>query len=401
MKTIKRLCIIFTAILVPLTALAQASIKEEQNTDTPYISPAPLIASNVKSKARIEFIKETSGNVKIDYPQIRDIQNKAAEEKINYAIKQAANVDSFIALGESGYGSETSILSEACILSAKAEPYIISVLISVEGRLLSGLRGHEYIPLMFLCDTGEPFEAKNIFNASAQGKIEAWIEDKLVNMSFYDVSDALPVPLDRAILTQTGVFISYSQPGFKFLSDRSAAFSFYYYELKDMLNLSENSPLLKLDALNADNADLDKENISKGRLPNVPDIIGKPIQEVLEKYKELTDPERYISSERYVLEAPEFRNIYPIVNDGKTTVNGMLAKRMSVANCKTGVTKKQDIIKSFGEPLAVLPLEGSVAEQYFVEEGEGLMYSFGEFSVMISIDKQDIFSAMLIQKEGE
>ena len=309
-------------------------------------------------------------------------------------------MDNFIAIGKHEHGSGTKISSEACILTSEGVPYIFSALISVEGRLISGMRGHEYIPLMFFLETGEPVETNDIFNSCAQEKIDEWLDDELDNMSFYDISEAFPVPINRSVLTKTGITISYPQNSFKFLSDRSAAFSFYYYELEDMLNLSDGSLLSKLDVFNLDNSELDKENLSKGELPNVPNILGKPIQEVLENYKELTDPERFVSAERYVLEAPEFRSIYPIVNDGDTAVSGILAKRMAIAGCVIDISKKQDIIKSFGEPIAVLPLEGVAAEQYFVPEGEGLMYNFNGFSVMITIDKQDVFTALLIQKEG-
>lgn len=398
MKTIKRLSIILVALLMPAAAFAQTPVEGGLNIASPLIEAAESTAANIQTQ--IEFIEEISGNVKLQYPKLKGLENTDVEQKINDAIKQAANVDNFIAIGKHEHGSGTKISSEACILTSEGVPYIFSALISVEGRLISGMRGHEYIPLMFFLETGEPVETNDIFNSCAQEKIDEWLDDELDNMSFYDISEAFPVPINRSVLTKTGITISYPQNSFKFLSDRSAAFSFYYYELEDMLNLSDGSLLSKLDVFNLDNSELDKENLSKGELPNVPNILGKPVQEVLENYKELTDPERFVSAERYVLEAPEFRSIYPIVNDGDTAVSGILAKRIAIAGCVIDISKKQDIIKSFGEPIAVLPLEGVAAEQYFVPEGEGLMYNFNGFSVMITIDKQDVFTALLIQKEG-
>ncbi|MDO5021828.1 MAG: hypothetical protein Q4E07_00635 [Eubacteriales bacterium] len=392
MKTLKRLNIILLALLMPLSAFAQ-------NVQSVLPDSTALPVLHEDKPAFIEYIEEESGNVKLSYVQIKGLKDPTAEQKINLAIQQSINIESYLAMGKLEQGSGTIIKSRAYILNSDGTPAVISVLVSIEGRLMSGRIGHEYIPLMFSAFTGEIVNAANLFNSSAQEKIDTWLEEELINMSYYDISQALPVPLNRALLSETGLIISYPQDSFKFLSDRSAAFSFYYYELKDVLNLNGESLIAKLDVITHDNAEKDLKQLHLGLLPNVPDILGKPIQEVLDNYKELTDSERYIAADRYVLEAPEFRSIYPIVNDGQENVSGILAKRMAIAGCKTGVSSKEDIIKIFGEPLAILPLDGFVSEQYFVPEGEGLMYAFDGFSLMITMDKQNTFTALLLQKE--
>ena len=122
----------------------------------------------------------------------------------------------------------------------------------------------------------------------------------------------------------------------------------------------------------------------------MPNIIGSSINEVTKKYYELTDSERFLSGERYVLEAPEFRDIYPIVSSDSDTISGILAKRMSIGGLNIGISTKEDCVSTLGEAIAVLPLEGASASQYYMPEGELSIYFFGEYKLMLSTDKQDI-----------
>ncbi len=351
-------------------------------------------------KIDIAYIHEDLDETELHFPQISGLENSFVEQKINDTIVEKANIENLRAMASSGYDSGTNVSCSAYLLGDD-KSQILSTLMSITGRLASGKNGHEYIPLMFSLESGDIIPSSELFLESAGEKLDDWLYENILEQSTYlDIDKALPVPLDNAILTDTGVLIAYPVDTFKFLSNTSAAFHFYYYEIIELLN-KDNTIISGIDILKLSDKKEEIDNISKGLLPGVPNIIGSSINKVTKKYYELTDSESFLSGERYVLEAPEFRDIYPIVSSDSDTISGILAKRMSIGGLNIGISTKEDCVSTLGEAIAVLPLEGASASQYYMPEGELSIYFFGEYKLMLSTDKQDILRAIYIEYEGD
>jgi hypothetical protein len=352
-------------------------------------------------KVEIAYVYENLGETKLHFLQISGLENSFVEQKINDTIVEKANIENLRAMASSGYDSGTNVSCSAYLLGDEDSPKILSTLMSVSGRLSSGRNGHEYFPLMFNLESGDIIPSDELFSENAQEKLDDWLYKNILEQStYYNIEHALPVPLDNAILTDTGVLIAYPVDTFKFLYNTSAAFHFYYYEIIELLN-KDNVLISGIDILKLSDKKEEIDNISKGLLPGVPNIIGSSINEVTKKYYELTDSERFLSGERYVLEAPEFRDIYPIVSSDSDTISGILAKRMSIGGLNIGISTKEDCVSTLGEAIAVLPLEGASASQYYMPEGELSIYFFGEYKLMLSTDKQDILRTIYIEYEGD
>jgi hypothetical protein len=352
-------------------------------------------------KVEIAYVYENLGETKLHFLQISGLENSFVEQKINDTIVEKANIENLRAMASSGYDSGTNVSCSAYLLGDEDSPKILSTLMSVSGRLSSGRNGHEYFPLMFNLESGDIIPSDELFSENAQEKLDDWLYKNILEQStYYNIEHALPVPLDNAILTDTGVLIAYPVDTFKFLYNTSAAFHFYYYEIIELLN-KDNKIISGIDILKLSDKKEEIDNISKGLLPGVPNIIGSSINEVTKKYYELTDSERFLSGERYVLEAPEFRDIYPIVSSDSDTISGILAKRMSIGGLNIGISTKEDCVSTLGEAIAVLPLEGASASQYYMPEGELSIYFFGEYKLMLSTDKQDILRTIYIEYEGD
>ena len=74
---------------------------------------------------------------------------------------------------------------------------------------------------------------------------------------------------------------------------------------------------------------------------------------------------------------------------------------MSIGGLNIGISTKEDCISLLGEAIAVLPLEGASASQYYMPEGELSIYFFGEYKLMLSTDKLDILRTVYIEYEGD
>ena len=238
----------------------------------------------INQKVEIAYVHESLGETELHFPQISGLENSFVEQKINDTIVEKANIENLRAMASSGYDSGTNVSCSAYLLGDEDSPKKLSTLMSVSGRLSSGRNGHEYFPLMFNLESGDIIASGDLFSENAQEELDDWLYENILEQSTYlDIDKALPAPLDNAILTDTGVFIAYPVDTFKFLSNTSAAFHFYYYEIIELLN-KDNTIISGIDILKLSDKKEEIENLSKGLLPGVPNIIGSSINEVTKKY---------------------------------------------------------------------------------------------------------------------
>ena len=365
------------------------------------------LASGQQAAPKIEMVTGQAGSSALSYPRLTGMPNLFVQDKINSKIAEKGNIaqhevtmNSPAPQGARG----VNVWCEAYILSGSGEPAVFSVVVFAEGKMPGGRLGYEATPMMFDLKTGDEISADALWTDSFQAQVffDSWVENEpsLALNTYVDPYSALPVPIDRAMLTPYGINIYYPPGTYVLLSDRAGVFSFYFHEVKTILNTGESSLLFPLDAwadvmVNAETAGRVFEAAASGQLPGIENVIGRGIAEVVAQFKELTDSEAFLSGERYVLEDARFRDVYVTVLDG-VTVEGILARRMNLFGLIIGEATKAACIKTLGEPLLQLVMDEPLAQQYAMQIGTAAIYQAGDYRIMLAFNADDVLSTIYL-----
>lgn len=370
------------------------------------------LAQTQQPDVQIVYISKQTGTSSLHYPSLQGLPNTFVQDTINRKIVEKGEIPLHeVTMSSPAQQGATGITvtSEAYLLTKQGIPSVLSLVIRAEGKMPSGRLGYAVTPMMFSLADGSEIPAKSLWfsEEEAQQYLSAWVEELSQKdiFTYADVSGAVPVPLEGALLRDTGVTIFYPQDTFTLLSGRSGAFSFYFYELADILNIGGDAMLASLDAyqqtkVQENSAENIQAMLAQGILPGIPPVMGKNIKETIATYKELTDPEAFITGERYILEDAAFRDVSLIVPFGAEEITGILTHRMDLFGLITGIADRAACVTVLGEPDATLPLDADIAARYAMEAGNASFYSMGAYRLMLGFDQQDVLQSIYLLKES-
>lgn len=360
------------------------------------------------SGVAVETVAVQAEGGAIAYPRLAGMPNVFLQDKINAAIEAEADISAYTALSKQKGGTGVTLSYESWLLAQDGVPAVLSLVIQAEGKMLSGRVGHRFLPMMFDLKTGEKIDGRTLFSRpeEAQAFLDGWVENDsgLGEYTYLDLSAALPVPLDRAVLTDSGIRLCYPENSFIMLSGRSGAFDFHFDELESVLAHGEGSLIASLDAWRRYQPDHEtaqrlEADVQRGVLPTLPDVMGKDIQALVDAYKEMTDPEAHLDGERYDLEAPVFRGVSLVVGEGQGSVTGILTRRANLYGLATGSADRKSCLALLGGDYTELPMDGQAAAQYGMPQGVALVRQAGAYRLMLGFDGGDILRAVYLSKQ--
>ncbi|NLX83780.1 MAG: hypothetical protein GXZ04_08245 [Clostridiales bacterium] len=316
----------------------------------------------------------------IELPRLDGLSNAFVADSINKAIQDAAqqHLNTLLIL-DAGTEGNLKVTQQNWLMKASNGHDLFSVLLTAQGRMPNGRLGYQTIPLMFDLANGQPVGAKDIFLDEA--KAREWIEDNLEEVFSQDLSNYLdvealrPAPLDRLLVTDTGIGLYYPENSMSWLSGRSASIYYLYHELEPLLNLTEGSLLnaLQVPALLKPNEqkieDQIQEAVRIGYLPGLPVKLGDSLEQVISQHSLLHDPEGFPDGEKYQLEDDLFRGTVLLSRDGET-ISGIISQRMNLFGLITGQwATQEDTDNALSSPFITLPLTKEGAALYGLQEG--------------------------------
>lgn len=365
------------------------------------------LAAGAAAGAQIETVTVSSGESRLAYSKLSGLANGFIQDKVNAAIMETAEIPAYTRLMQAPGGTGVTLSHESWLLTAGGEPAVLSTVVLVEGKMLNARIGHRAIPMMFDLKTGEKLTADALFASTeqAQAFFDEWVQHQsdMSDYTYIDLSQAVPAPVDRAVLTDSGLRLYYPQDGLVMLSGRSGAFDFHFDEIADVLRFTEGSLIASLDVwdeytLGDKTARRLEDAAQKGVLPGVPDVMGQEIDSLVEACREMTDPEAFPGGEQYFLEAPAFRGVSLVVKDGEQAVGGILAKRANLYGMAAGKALKEECVKLLGEGYTELPMDESAAQHYGMPEGTALTKKMGAYQLMLGFDGAGILRAAYLGK---
>ena len=320
----------------------------------------------------------------VEYP--RFLSENEAAEKIGKSITETAKIEQYLMLlgnlSENGTG-----LKMDC--SVRAGKRYVSILLTVDGKMLSGPPGKVYYPFVFDLETGEgvPFDALFTDAILAQERISALIEAEIEPQlsTYLENSDLVPIPFERFCVQDGLLTLYYEKQQLSFLSGDPGAIAFRFSELGDVLNWGESSPIRDLTPTNAyeetwdekaDRREWQREWSEKGMLCGLTAVaIGNDLATVLVDYRCTTDEGFYPGGACYEVEAAGLRGTLLLSDEDGRMIRGILSSRLDSMGIETGKTTLEHAVSLLGEPSSQLTLDEETAERYLVCPGVAARYT--------------------------
>lgn len=362
--------------------------------------------ANLSRPALAEAVSSTTwakdGQSYVELTQLEGHANAEVADKVNQAIRQAVQpyLDSLTVL-DSGVAGSLQLNIRSWMFKSVDGHDLLSILLTAQGRMPSGRTGFVQLPMMFDLSDGSAVGQDKLFTDPEAAR--AWIEQNLEDIFAQDLSNYLdlealtPAPMDRLLLTDTGLSLYYPEGSLSWLSGRSASITYLLHELQPLLNLEEGSFLHALGfhnrlTVSGETAQLVQAAAKEGRFPGLAVSLGEELDKSIEEHRLLHDPEGFPEGQKYQLEDDAFRGTVILSRD-EQSVSGILSRRCNLFGLITAQTTAEQAEAALGQPFISLPLSQAAAALYGQQEGKMNTYLFEQHELRLLFDSQDILQA--------
>ncbi|MBQ9264816.1 MAG: hypothetical protein IJ189_11510 [Clostridia bacterium] len=387
------LCVMLLALCLILSCNALAS-QEDQGL--------PITIETLETLGPVTDVDGESGSY-VRYPTLasEDPTFSAAVEKINQAIAKKAHIPAYLQLlstitpGSSGLRMDFS-LGAAIRHTDGQGPCIddryLSILFSVEGKMLTGRPSHAYYPMTFDLFTGEEITFDQLFTDpdGAKSFIETYLENEVepTLSTYLENNQLFPVPYDRFFLDSFGhVMLAYENSQLSFLSGTSGAVSFRYSQLSPWLDLSDDGIVAhtpwQMYVMTPEQTDAQRSEAMWTWLKNNACLIvanpsislGTSMELVLKDFHATTDSGYYPNGAYFEVEEPVFRGALILTDENEERIIGIQTNQIDLYGISTGATTLEEAEGFLGNaPVSRMELNEAAAEIYHVCPGHMLIY---------------------------
>ena len=345
---------------------------------------------------------------KVHYPQLTGLAEPTAQTAVNAAImekgrinerltRMAALVNSPVKLDVSyTYTLENDVFSCAILASGAVETSrATQVWSTVNVNLFTGAE-------IAFADLFTDADAATAF-------IETYLDEQVApELSAHLAAGSLtPIPAEFTI-SPTGLTLYYDIDAFRTLSDKAGTVTILWSELRDYLNLEMGGPLYDLRVERhigpvIDDPEYIRSSLADGALEGIPAAIDQPMQELIDRYALLNDPDIYEGGRMIALEDGAFRNVY-ILTDALTerfdnsVVQGIRADRLNFHGLCTGDITMEAWRAALGTPDTTLAVNGERAEAWRIVPGTSDYYTFGDYRLRLHADESGVLRSVFLTK---
>ena len=346
----------------------------------------------------------------IHYPQLTGLANPDAAAAVNAAIMEKGRINERLTRMAALTNSPVKLnVSYTCTL----ERDVFSCAILADGAVETSRATQVWSTINMNLFTGEEIAFADLFTDAdaATALIEAYLDEQVVpELSAHLAAGSVtPIPADFTI-SPTGLTLYYDIDDFRTLSDKAGTVTLLWSELRDYLQLDMGSPLYDLQAARHIGPDIDDPAYiissladHNGGFPGVPAAIGQPLQELIDRYALLTDPDIYEGGRMIALEDGAFRQVW-ILTDALTeefdqsVVQGIRADRLNLHGLCTGSTTLADWRESLGQPDTTLTVDEERAESWRIVPGTSDYYTFGNYRLRLHADENGVLRSVFLTK---
>ena len=344
----------------------------------------------------------------VHYPQLTGMADEALLARINAAIMEKAHINDRIA--------RMAALMNAPVKLNVSYTYtqqgdVFSCAILADGAVENSRATQVWSAVNVDLRTGEEITFADLFIDVDEATvfIETYLDEQVVpELSAHLSAGSLtPIP-ETFTISPTGLTLYYDIDDFRTLSDKAGTVTILWCELREYLMLDFGTVLGDFGveqhiALGIDGEYHIPEAVQSGSFDGIPATLGQPMQEMIDRYALLTDPDIYEGGRMIALEDGAFRGVY-ILTDALTedfdhsVVQGIRADRLNFWGLCTGETTIDMWREVLGEPETTLTVDEERAEAWRIAPGTSDYYTFGDCRLRLHTDESGVLRSVFLTR---
>ena len=343
----------------------------------------------------------------VHYPQLTRLDD-AVRTAVNAAIMEKGQINARLSRMAALMNSPVKLnVSYAYVL----EGDVFSCAILADGAVETSRATQVWASVNYDLRTGKEITFADLFiNADdATAFIETYLDEQVApELSAHLAAGSLtPIP-ETFTISPTGLTLYYDIDDFRTLSDRAGTVTILWCELREHLRLDHGTILGNFDvddhiALGIDAPENIAFSLAEGAFTGVPATIGQPMQELIDRYALLTDPDIYEGGRMIALEDGAFRGVW-LLTDALTeefdqsVVQGIRADRLNFHGLCTGNTTMDDWRAALGSPEITLTVDENRADSWRIVPGTSDYYTYGDYRLRLHADETGVLRSVFLTK---
>ena len=344
----------------------------------------------------------------VHYPQLTGLADEAVQARINAAIMEKGRINDRI--------TRMAALMNAPVKLNVSYSYtlqgdVFSCAILADGAVETSRATQVWSAVNVDLRTGEEITFTDLFIDADEATtfIENYLDEQVApELSAHLAAGSLtPVP-ETFTISSTGLTLYYDIDDFRTLSDKAGTVTILWCELREYLKWGQTAVLMAINAnqhiaLGEDGALYIPEAVQAGAFDGIPATLGQPMQELIDRYALLTDPDIYEGGRMIALEDGAFRGVY-ILTDALTddfdrsVVQGIRADRLNFWGLCTGDTTIDWWREVLGEPETTLVVAEERAESWRIVPGTSDYYTLGDYRLRLHADESGVLRSVFLTR---
>ena len=343
----------------------------------------------------------------VHYPQLTGLE-PAVQSAVNAAVMDKGRINDRL--------TRMALLTNSPVKLSVSYAYtlqgdVFSCAILADGAVETSRSTQVWSTVNYDLRTGKEITFADLFDAMdrATDFIESYLDEQVApELSAHLAAGSLtPIPAEFTI-SSTGLTLYYDIDDFRTLSDKAGTVTILWAELRDYLRLGQADVLMAIGvndhiALSEDDAYMIPDMLQSGDFIGIPAAIGQPMQELIDRFALLTDPDIYEGGRMIALEDGAFRQVY-ILTDALTetfdnsVVQGIRADRLNYYGLCTGDTTIDWWREVLGTPDNTLAVNEARAESWRIVPGTSDYYTFGDYRLRLHADESGVLRSVFLTK---
>ena len=363
--------------------------------------------SLAESPAVQDMSLELMGN-SVHYPQLTGLADASVQATVNAAIMEKGRINDRLSRMAALLSSPVKLNVSYTYALAGG---VFSCAILADGAVETSRATQVWATVNVDLHTGKEITFADLFidADAATAFIGAYLDEQVApELSAHLAAGSLtPIPAEFTI-SPTGLTLYYDIDDFRTLSDKAGTVTILWTELREHLRLGQADPLMAIGA--ADHIALGIEDdmmiadmLQSGSFVGIPATLGQSMQELIDRYALLTDPDIYEGGRMIALEDGAFRGVWILTDAlteefGHSVVQGIRADRLNFYGLCTGDTTIDIWRTMLGEPDTTLTVDDERADSWRIVPGTSDYYTYGDCRLRLHADENGVLRSVFLTR---
>ena len=362
--------------------------------------------SLAESPAVQDMSLELMGN-SVHYPQLTGLADASVQTTVNAAIMEKGRINDRLSRMAALLSSPVKLnVSYAYALAGD----VFSCAILADGAVETSRATQVWATVNVDLRTGEEITFADLFidADAATAFIESYLDEQVApELSAHLAAGSLtPIPAEFTI-SPTGLTLYYDIDDFRTLSDKAGTVTILWTELREHLRLGGTiNALMAIGAsehLSLRSREVISAGLANGSFVGIPAALGQSMQELIDRYALLTDPDIYEGGRMIALEDGAFRGVWILTDAlteefGHSVVQGIRADRLNFYGLCTGDTTIDIWRTVLGEPDTTLTVDEERADSWRIVPGTSDYYTYGDCRLRLHADENGVLRSVFLTR---